>query len=410
MDYQKLSKLFYKEGEVFTEQEYEKRVSSYGSYLTPLTVQGFKKGKLTKSYHPLFYVNIPSLMHLNNKILKNSSRISSLIAKLPPYAIEPYFHKMIINEAQSNNEIEGVKSTKKELKKVLEEVNKSESGNKRFTGLVKTYLFIDDIQPFKTVEDFRALYDELVSKEIANHDAPDGKLFRKEYVEVNNGVSTTHIGVSPEEEIMKSLHALIAYLEDDEQPELYRYMVAHYFYEYIHPFYDGNGRTGRLLVCSYLARYLERYSAITFSYAVNKNKVKYYKALEGVANPLNRGELTFYLMDMLEILAEGQEDIIEDLEISLAKMEKINRYFNTEKWKKRKDQRTILQFMVSLAVFINSDFHFSTEKLRESSKMTRYMIDKIMDELESEGYVEKVSQRPKAYKITEGFLENQLDV
>lgn len=76
-------------------------------------MQGFRKGKLTQCHHSLFYVNIPYLMQLNNKVLKNSSRISSLIAKLPQYILEPYFHKMIVNEAQSNNEIEGIRSTKR---------------------------------------------------------------------------------------------------------------------------------------------------------------------------------------------------------------------------------------------------------------------------------------------------------
>ena len=87
------------------------------------------------------------------------------------------------------------------------------------------------------------------------------------------------------------LHTLIRFLDDEQHTELYRFMVAHYYYEYIHPFYDGNGRTGRLLVCSYLSRYLERYSAITFSYAVNKNQSKGYKALGEIPSPLNKGEI-----------------------------------------------------------------------------------------------------------------------
>nr|WP_236781634.1 Fic family protein [Bacillus altitudinis] len=275
---------------------------------------------------------------------------------------------------------------------------------------MKTYLFIDDIEPFKTVRDFRELYDDLVSKEIESSNEPDGRLFRKGYVEVNNGLSITHIGVSTEDKIIECLNTLITYLEDDEHPELYRYMVAHYFYEYVHPFYDGNGRTGRLLVCSYLSRYLERYSAITFSYAVNKNKNKYYKALEGVPNPLNKGELTFYLMDMLELLSMGQEEIIEDLEISLGKRERIAKFFNEDFVESSRDKWLILKFMVDISVFVNNDANISITKLMDAVNITRYKVDKIVSELESEGYIEQVSLRPKAFKVDEGFLENTLRV
>lgn len=105
-------------------------------------------------------------------MLLNSSKISSLIGKLPNFVIEPYFHKLIINEAQSNNEIEGIRSTKKELKEVLSGLMRSENKNKRFKGLMKTYLSINHIKPFTEIADFRKLYDDLVSDEISKEDAP----------------------------------------------------------------------------------------------------------------------------------------------------------------------------------------------------------------------------------------------
>ncbi|WP_338127945.1 Fic family protein [Bacillus velezensis] len=117
----------------------------------------------------------------------------------------------------------------------------------------ETYQFIDRIPSFTSIHDFRELYDELVADEIGAEDAPDGELFRKGYVEVNDGNMTTHIGVNSEQKITEALEALIAYLHDETHPQLYRYMTAHYYYEYIHPFYDGNGRTGRLIVGSYLS-------------------------------------------------------------------------------------------------------------------------------------------------------------
>jgi Fic family protein len=408
MKYEKLSKVFYKKGNDYYKSELEKRKNSYGSYLTNLSIRGFKKGQIINDYYPLFYVNTHQLMSLNNKVLINSSKISSLISKLPPFVIEPYFHKLIINEAQSNNEIEGIRSTKKELKEVLGDVVKSEKKQKRFKGLMKTYLFIDEIKPFTEVSDFRRLFDDLVSDEIDKEDEPDGELFRKGYVEITDGPHTTHIGVLTEVKIVESLNALIKFLEDEQHSELYRYMVAHYYYEYIHPFYDGNGRTGRLLVCSYLSRYLERYSAITFSYAVNKNKTKYYKALEEIPSPLNKGETTFYLVDMLELLISGQEGIIEDLEINLSKMERIKDSFKRDIWREKIEESDVLRIMTYLSVFVNEEANFPITELIRLSGKSRYKVNQIMSNLEIKGFVKLVSKRPKEYRVSDDFLESIL--
>ncbi|WP_186578534.1 Fic family protein [Aquibacillus kalidii] len=408
MEYEKLTKIFYKEGNEYYKKEIDKRKNSYGSYLTPLTIRGFKKGQSNNESYELFYVNTHKLMSLNNQVLINSSKISSLISKLPNFVVEPYFHKLIVNEAQSNNEIEGIRSTKKELKEVLGDLVRSDKKRKRFKGLMKTYLYIDKIKPFTEISDFRKLYDDLVSDEIDKDDEPDGELFRKGYVEINDGTKTTQIGISSEVKIIESLNALINYLDNAQHSELYRYMVAHYYYEYIHPFYDGNGRTGRLLACSYLSSHLERYSAITFSYAVNKNKSKYYKALEEIPSPLNKGEMTFYLIDMLELLSSGQEGIIEDLEMNLSKIERIKESFISNTWDEMIEEAELLRIMTHLSVFVNDDASFPVTKLMEISNKSRYKVNQIMSNLEDKGYVKFVKQRPKEYKVTDEFLESIL--
>lgn len=405
MKYEKLSKVFYKQNRNDYEKELEKRKNCYGSYVTPLQIRGFRKGKMSKETYPLFYVNIHELMTLNNRVLRNSTKISSLISKLPTFVIEPYFERLIVNEAQSNNKIEGVRSTKKELIEALEDVKKDKKTEKRFNGLMKTYLFIDEIEPFTDVTHFRQLYDDLVADEIKGADAPDGELFRKEYVEVNDGIKTTHIGVLSEKEIIKCLSTLIDFLTDDSYVELYRYMIAHYYYEYVHPFYDGNGRTGRLFVCSYLARYLDKYSAITFSYAINQNKEKYYKALEEIPSPFNQGEMTFYLITMLELLSSGQEQLIEDLEMNFAKMTRIQQFFNSNNWAERKEEAELLQKMVYLSVFVDDERTFPVTQLMSLTDKTRYKVNQIMTKLEDANYVKLTKQRPKQYKLTDYFLE-----
>lgn len=410
MRYEKLSKLFYKLDSSGFEQEYKKRIESYGCYSTGLTIKGFRRERMTDDRFELFYVNIPELMDLNNEVLRNSSKISSLVNKLPDFVIKPYFDKLIINEAQSNNEIEGVKSTKKELSEALNELVKSDPKHKKFIGLMKTYLHIEDINPFEEMESFRALYDDLVADEISKDNIPDGKLFRKGYVEVNDGSTTTHIGVSTEKNIIISLDKLIDYLNDQSHPELYRYMVAHYYYEYIHPFYDGNGRTGRLIVGSYLSRYLEKYSAITFSYAVNKNKPKYYKALEEVPSPLNKGELTFYLIDMLQLLTSGQKGIVEDLEENLLKLNRIKQFLSHDKWEDKKIEKRLLYILITINVFIQEDTEISMADLMKLSGESRYLIDKSMAYLIDHHYVELASKNPKSYRVEEECLETIIPV
>nr|WP_232337100.1 Fic family protein [Lysinibacillus timonensis] len=403
--YEKLSKLFYKLQPSDFNCEYEKRKNSYGSYCTSLMIKGFRKGKITNDHFELFYVNTPELMNLNNEVLVNSSKISSLVSKLPNFVIQPYFKKLIINEAQSNNEIEGVRSTKKELSEALKELDKSEPKHKKFIGLMKTYLHIEEIDPFNEAESFRKLYDELVADEISEKNKPDGKLFRTGYVEVNDGNETTHIGVSSENNIILLLSQLIDYLNDESHPPLYRYMVAHYYYEYIHPFYDGNGRTGRLLVGSYLSRYLEKYSAITFSYAVNKNKSKYYKALEEVPSPLNKGEMTFYLISMLQLLSSGQKSIVEDLEINLMKLKRIKEYLSSDKWKDKVNEKNLFYILITINVFVHEEIELSTQDFIELSKKSRYKINQGMQYLIDNGYAVLSSKNPKTYKLRNECLE-----
>lgn len=403
--YEKLSKLYYKlDSEKFCD-ELNKRLDCYGSYRTNLTIKGFRKGKNTKDEFELFYVNIPELMQLNNSVLKNSAHITTLIHRLPDFVVQPYFHKLIINEAQSNNEIEGVKSTKRELGEALSQIGKDDSKNKRFLGLMKTYLHINEIPKFERVEDFRKLYDQLVSEEIEPDDKLDGELFRTKYVEVNDGTMTTHIGMSGEQSISQALQQLILYLQNETQPDLYKYMVAHYYYEYIHPFYDGNGRTGRLLVGSYLARYLEKYSAITFSYAVNKNKNKYYKALEEIPHPLNRGEITFYLMDMLELLAEGQQGIIEDLEVNLFKLQKIHEFIAADQSVTSNDMKRVFYILLTINVFVSDTVHLGVRELMSITNLSRYKLKAILDQLVQLGYIEGVNKNPLKYKVVEECLD-----
>ncbi len=347
---------------------------------------------------------------LNNCILKNSAKISRLINKLPSFVKTAYFKKIIISEAKSNNEIEGIKVTKEELKSVLDELEKSEIKNKMFLGMMRTYRYIDQIEPLRDIKEFRILYNNVVSDKIKSVDIPDGKLFRNGYVEVNDGSKRTHIGIESEEKIVEALTKLIHYLQEDTHPLLYRILVAHYYYEYIHPFYDGNGRTGRILVGIYLARYLEKFTGVTFSYTVNRNKSIYYESLEEISSPLNQGDMTCYLLNMLSLLAEGQQALMEDLEISLLRLERFKENLKTEEWLECEDDYHLIYYMVVMHLFVGDRYALTIQELMDLSSKSRYLINKSLEYLEKKGLIELVSEKPKAYKLSEKYLNTHVPI
>ena len=85
------------------------------------------------------------------------------------------------------------------------------------------------------------------------------------------------------------------------------------FFENIHPFYDGNGRTGRYILAKYLSRKLDKFSGLVLSQQINHHKQDYYKAFRNTGDHLNRADATFFVETLLTFIKEGQENIIQTL-------------------------------------------------------------------------------------------------
>jgi len=89
--------------------------------------------------------------------------------------------------------------------------------------------------------------------------------------------------------------------EDGNIDPLIKMALLHYQFEAIHPFADGNGRTGRILLLLYLKLSgLLDTPAIYLSEYIIKNKADYYKSLRSVTERNDWENYILYMLDMIE--------------------------------------------------------------------------------------------------------------
>ncbi|MBK8620956.1 MAG: Fic family protein [Saprospiraceae bacterium] len=86
---------------------------------------------------------------------------------------------------------------------------------------------------------------------------------------------------------------------------LIKMAVLHYQFEAIHPFSDGNGRTGRILLLLYLKLSgLLEIPAIYLSEYIIKNKAEYYRYLKNVTENQEWEDYILYMLDMVEVTSK----------------------------------------------------------------------------------------------------------
>ena len=408
MEYKKLRILSYKR-EIDIEEEFKKRVSSYTTIRTGLEIIPFlNEQKVTDKKFELFYLPLQRMSNKAERIKYNSDDLRTLSNGLPGVAETKIFLSTMINEIQSTNETEGVESTKREIGKAI--INRNDKRNnkekRRFEGIVNMYLNLNEknFEFIKEPKDFRNIYNALFEDESDIGDWPDGKLFRHDQVELKDNEKITHRGLTTEEEIYSACDRLIAFMNNKDIPYLEKCFISHYYFEYVHPFYDGNGRMGRFLISSYLARKLDPYTGLSVSNAVNNNKPKYYKAFEEVSHPRNMGEMTHFIDDMMDLIISGQEKSLVDLKEADIKMKFVSQYLK-ELSDVDEDQKKILFVLIQDYLF--SMFgSMDDEEVSIAVELSRYKLKTKLEQLVKLGLVEKIKYSPSKHKISAKVIED----
>lgn len=379
MEYELLSKIFYKKPTEY-ESIYDARFNSEASIKLPIKIHE----------NVGFIFNTNEITKLLVKIYKTINKINLLRTHLPNIAINSYIIKSLKDEIALTNEIEGVRSTRKEIEDAIDSIKNDKSA--RFKGLVDKYfkLISNEIIPLNNCEDIRTIYDALALPEIEKENLPDGILFRKEPVQVVSATQKEkHRGIMLESKIIESLDLCLDFLKNDDIDSLIKISAFHYLFGYIHPFYDGNGRTSRFISSYLIKNELDVLLALKLSYTVKNNINKYYKAFDVCNDRKNKGDITFFIVTFLELLSQASDDLytkIADLNDQLNYYNNIINTLVNEKVLNDKQAKCIF-ILCQNRLFDDTYMNMNTltELLEKSDTTTR----KILKSLESKNLLVK---------------------
>ena len=409
--YENLIKLYYKKKNI--EEEYIKRIENPATFITDLKISPIKRGnKILDKEYSLFYLNLIEHTLLQEIIIKNSNKINLISNELSEIAVKDIIIKILSNELYKTNKIEGIEIVKSEIHTSLKDNQKFNKKSNKLDGIIKKYKDImeknfKDTQHIDSLSSFRKIYDEMFEDfEKSGNYKLDGKYFRKDTVKVINGLGNTiHIGVNGEEVIEKNMENLIQFMNRKDIPFLVKASISHFFFEYIHPFYDGNGRFGRYLLSLYLARKLDILTAFSISYSISKNLDDYYKSFVEVEDVNNYGEITFFVENILETIKSGQEMIIELLNDSVMRFNHSMEILNELTKDLSEKENIMLQIYLQNYLFNDFEEITNVELSYIIGDLTQQTINKYTQELEKKGYLVKIKQRPLTYTLADKITD-----
>ncbi|WP_337615981.1 Fic family protein [Dialister invisus] len=316
-----LTKIYYTAPDSY-EDIYHSRYDAPFTFHFGISIKQYNR----QSAFPAFLYYTEEYALYTEKIYSAYERFLYLVNSVPPVILHQFALLSILDEVKSTNDIEGVHSTRKEIRDILDG---NASGSNRLESVVNKYAsLMDNVDiPFYTCRDIRHFYDDFAHKEITKENpqhALDGKIFRKDPVDIESETGKViHRGVCPEEKIIEAMESALQLLHSSDFPLLVRLGLFHYLFAYIHPFYDGNGRTDRFITSYFLKKGFHKLLGLRLSVYIKRNRDKYYKLFAEADSEINRGDLTPFIIGFLQIVHGTIEDTISLLK---RKHEQLKRY------------------------------------------------------------------------------------
>lgn len=241
----------------------------------------------------------------SKKILKKAISANRALAgmassckQLPNESI--FYSTLFLKEAKESSEIENIITTNDELYQALSNGQIALNSNTR-----EVMHYIDALWRGKKLMNKNKVLTSRIFIEIVNTIKENNEGVRKNPgIKIVNKKTNEVIYTPPEgvEIILNKLKNLEKYINiNDDVDPLIKMAVIHYQFEAIHPFSDGNGRTGRIINVLYLVltRLLEHPMFFLSKYIID-NKDDYYIKLREVTEKNKWEEWILYMLEGVE--------------------------------------------------------------------------------------------------------------
>ncbi len=202
----------------------------------------------------------------------------------------------VFSEIEGSLNIENIPTTHKRIKEIYQKKELVDNNDIIVRNMLDAVKFIIENKPAFTKENLLKLYN-ILSKDSLPEDKKlnAGSYYRHDSVYIGNYEG------APVEVIDECMDSLFVFANDSKCLESCGVLlphICHYYILYVHPYFDFNGRTARMV--SFWLNYINDIAIAPYfmSEAINDSKSNYYRAIENTRNTNN--DLTYFLGYILE--------------------------------------------------------------------------------------------------------------
>ncbi|MDR0491167.1 MAG: Fic family protein [Oscillospiraceae bacterium] len=228
---------------------------------------------------PIWDFNGNEAVYMENAAIIRMNTLKLLLTSQTQSALMSYGLKAMEDEITSTLMIENIDFNRDSVRKILQGYAPSDERENRVYGMKKGLEFIANPSNIISEENIFLLYDMAVGQYLHGEE----KLNAGEYYRHDNvfiiGQDIEHTGLL-HTKLCEYMAGFVAFIrQDSPMNDLIKAAIIHFYFAYLHPYFDGNGRMARLMHMWFLRQ--QGYSSalfVPFSSHIERSRKQYYDA------------------------------------------------------------------------------------------------------------------------------------